>query len=61
MVPDNLACNPRNNHPQIVSCEDNSISDNFYKNAVIDLKNNDITVEYILNLFRNKYSFYDLQ
>lgn len=62
MLPDNTACNPRNNDPGVISCYDGSSHPNLYRNLEVDYKGLDVNVENILNVLRGRYpenvSFY---
>lgn len=55
MIPENTACNPRNNDPGIVSCYDGSSFPNLYKNFELDYRGLDVNVENILNILRGRY------
>lgn len=55
LIPDNLACNPRNNDPQHLSCPS---SGNLYPYSFTDYKDNDISTTLLLNLLTNRYPVY---
>ena len=55
MLPDNTACNPRNNDPGVISCYDGSSHPNLYRNLEVDYKGLDVNVENILNVLRGRY------
>lgn len=55
MVPENTACNSRNNDPGVLSCYDSSSQPNLFKNLEIDYKGLDVNVNNILNLIRGRY------
>lgn len=55
MMPENTACNCRNNDPGVLSCYDGSSYPNLYKDMEIDYKGLDVNVENILNILRGRY------
>lgn len=44
MIPENNACNSRNNDPGVVSPFDGSSEPNLFRNAEVDFKHNDVEV-----------------
>ncbi len=56
MNPDNIACNPRNNEPGVVSVYDGNNTPNMYTNIEIDYKGIDVSVDNFLNVVRQRHS-----
>jgi len=55
MIPENTACNPRNNDPGVLSCFDGTSEPNLYKNIEVDYRGLDVNVDNILNVIRGRY------
>jgi len=55
MSPDNIACNPRNNEPGVVSVYDSNNTPNMYTGVEIDYKGIDVSVDNFLNVLRQRH------
>ena len=58
MIPENTACNSKNNYPGVVCPHDESSYPNLYRNVEIDYKGNDVSIENWINIWRGKYEKY---
>ncbi|EGR28170.1 phosphatidylinositol glycan, putative [Ichthyophthirius multifiliis] len=56
LIPENSACNPRNNDPGIVCPVDEQSEPNLFKNAEIDYKSADVSVKTLSNMLRGRYT-----
>jgi len=55
MSPDNIACNPRNNVPGVISVYDNTKEPNLYHDIEMDYKGLDVSVDNFLNIIRQRH------
>ncbi|KAL4470857.1 hypothetical protein ABPG72_016403 [Tetrahymena utriculariae] len=58
MIPENSACNPRNNNPGVVCHLEQESEPNLYRNSEIDYKLSDVNVHTLTNMLRGKYHRY---
>ena len=56
MIPENVACNARNNNPGVICHIDQETEPNLFRNAEIDYKLHDITSASVLNIFKGRYN-----
>ena len=52
MIPENNACNSRNNDPGVVSPYDGSSFPNLFREVEVDYKQNDVEVKTFSNILR---------
>lgn len=58
MIPEESACNSRNNHPGMVCPFDNQLQPNLYRDVELDFKKNDVSIAIWLDLLRGKHHKY---
>lgn len=58
LIPENIACNSRNNDPGIISPFDGSSLPNLFRNIEVDYKLNDVEVKSFSNILRGRYPKY---
>lgn len=60
MIPEDTACNRKNNVPGVACAYDGHREPNLYKNVEWDYKRNDVNIKYWIDVMRNKYDRYVL-
>jgi glycosylphosphatidylinositol transamidase (GPIT) subunit GPI8 len=58
MIPENNACNSRNNDPGVVSPFDGSSTPNLFRDVEVDYKHADVEVKSFYNILRGRYARY---